>query len=131
MAAQPPSVTDFALVGLGIVLNVGAQVALKFSSGGHALSLADPGALVRTLLSPLALLAIVLYAASVANWVVVLSRMDLGLAYALMALSYILTFLLGMWCFHEPWSWTRLSGVLVIIAGVILLTRPVATPAAP
>lgn len=108
-----------------MALNVGAQVALKLASGGQALSFAEPRALFWTLLTPLALLAMALYAASVANWIVVLSRMDLGLAYPLMALSYILTFLLGLWFFHEPWSWTRLAGVLVIIAGVALLTRPV------
>ncbi|MCK6489453.1 MAG: hypothetical protein L6R48_14200 [Planctomycetes bacterium] len=131
MAAQAPGPIDFALVGLGMVLNVGAQVALKYASGGHPLSIGEPAALLRTLLSPLALLAMALYAASVVNWIVVLSRMDLGLAYPLMALSYILTFVLGMWCFHEPWSWTRLAGVMVIILGIALLTRPVPTPTAP
>lgn len=131
MAAHPPAALDFALVGLGMALNVGAQVALKFAAGGQALSVAEPALLLRTLLSPLAILAMALYAASVVNWIVVLSRMDLGLAYPLMALSYILTFALGIWCFHEPWSWTRLAGVLVIILGIALLTRPVTPAAAP
>lgn len=131
MAAHPPAALDFALVGLGMALNVGAQVALKFAAGGQPLSVAEPALLLRTLLSPLAILAMALYAASVVNWIVVLSRMDLGLAYPLMALSYILTFALGIWCFHEPWSWTRLAGVLVIILGIALLTRPVTPAAAP
>ena len=55
---------------------------------------------------------------------VVLKRMDLGLAYPLMSLGYIATFALGVWCFHEPASFTRILGIAVIIAGVVLLTRP-------
>lgn len=116
---------NYALVALGVVLNVAAQVALKAASGGRQLSLADPQALFLALVGPLGLLAMALYATSVVNWIVVLSRLDFSIAYPLMATSYILTFVLGMKVYHEPFSWVRLAGVLVIVCGVILITRPV------
>lgn len=115
----------FSLILLGMVLNVGAQVALKFAvqqSGSVVYS--DPKSLLALVLNPLVILGLFLYAASVVNWLVVLKRMDLGLAYPLMSLGYIATFALGVWCFHEPVSTTRILGILVIIAGVVLLTRP-------
>lgn len=116
-----------ALVGVGIALNVGAQVALKFAVAGTGnVSWDDPVALLRLMFNPLVILGLFLYAASVVNWLVVLKRLDLGLAYPLMSLGYLLTFAIGVWCFKEPVSSTRLLGIAVIIAGVVLLTRPVA-----
>ncbi len=113
------------LVLLGMALNVGAQVALKFAVGRVGnVSYADPAVLLRLVFDPLVLLGLFLYAASVLNWLVVLKRMDLGLAYPLMSIGYIATFLLGVWLFHEPVSMVRILGILVIIAGVVLLTRP-------
>jgi multidrug transporter EmrE-like cation transporter len=114
------------LVLLGMVLNVGAQVALKFATAQFGqVSYADPAVFLRLLLNPLVILGLALYAASVLNWLVVLKRMDLGLAYPLMSIGYIATFLIGIWCFHEPVSLTRIAGILVIMVGVVLLTRPV------
>ena len=116
-----------ALVGVGMALNVGAQIALKFAVAGTGeVSWGDPLALVRLMFNPLVLLGLFLYAASVVNWLVVLKRLDLGLAYPLMSVGYILTFLIGVWCFKEPVSLTRILGIAVIMVGVVLLTRPVA-----
>jgi multidrug transporter EmrE-like cation transporter len=113
------------LVLLGMALNVAAQVALKYAvQGDAAVTYADPEGLLRLAFNPLVILGVALYAASVVNWLVVLKRLDLGLAYPLMSLGYIATFLLGLWLFNEPYSHTRLLGILVIIAGVVLLTRP-------
>lgn len=118
---------NYLLVALGVVLNVGAQVALKKTGeGGGEIGLSaivqDP---VRWLLNPWFLLGLVLYAVSVINWLIVLTRVDLSIAYALMSTGYILTLLAGVWMFGEPVSQTRIAGVAVIIAGVILITRPV------
>ncbi len=113
------------LVFVGMALNVGAQVALKYAVQGFGtVSYSDPAVFLRLAFNPLVILGLFLYAASVVNWLVVLKRMDLGLAYPLMSLGYIATFLLGAWLFHEPVNLTRILGIAVIIGGVILLTRP-------
>jgi multidrug transporter EmrE-like cation transporter len=121
---------NLGLVLLGVVLNTGAQVALKLTSrGAGELSLASLTAEpMRFLLHPWFLLGLVLYAVSVINWLIVLSRVDLGIAYALMSTAYILTFLAGAWLFGEAVTWTRVFGLMVIILGVILITRPVPMP---
>ena len=115
------------LVLVGVVLNVGAQIALKFAvQHREAVSWADPASLVRLAFDPWVILGLGLYGASVVTWLVVLKRLDLGLAYPLMSVGYILTFLAGVWWFGEAVSTTRILGIAVIIVGVILLTRPVA-----
>ncbi len=124
-----PSMT-YLLVCFGMFLNVAAQVALKLAStpstavanGVVANPLADPWGLAT---NPYFLVGLVLYAVSVINWVVVLSRIDLSVAYPLMSVGYILTLVAGVWLFHEPISHTRIIGVVTIMIGVVLITRPV------
>jgi multidrug transporter EmrE-like cation transporter len=118
---------NYLLVVLGVVLNVGAQMALKMAGkGAGELNLSaiinDP---VRWLLHPWFVLSLVLYAVSVINWLIVLTRVPLSVAYPMSSLGFILTFVAGVWWFGEPWSAIRLVGLVVIIAGVILITRPV------
>jgi multidrug transporter EmrE-like cation transporter len=120
----------YLLVLLGMVLNVGAQVALKFATQGSttlALSdlIAEP---VRFLFNPWFIAGLALYVISVLNWLIVLGRMELSVAYPLMSLGYILTLLIGAWLFHEPVTVVRVVGVLVIILGVVLITRPSGVP---
>ena len=126
----------YLLVLFGMALNVAAQVALKFASAGPTGAeatgaevtgnmfsiLADP---LRLAMNPWFIFGLVLYAVSVINWVVVLGKLDLSVAYPLMSIGYIFTLLLGAWLFKEPVSLTRIAGVLVIIFGVVLITRPV------
>jgi multidrug transporter EmrE-like cation transporter len=126
----------YALVILGMLLNVGAQLALKWA----ALSLAAPATAdarpalsfaaiaadpLRVLLNGWFIVGLVLYAVSVVNWLVVLDRLAFSVAYPLMSIGYILTLALGVMLFREPLSLTRVLGVAVIIAGVVLITRPV------
>jgi len=128
----------YLLVLVGMLLNVGAQLALKWS----ALSLASPtGAAappglsfaaiaadpLRVALNGWFIVGLVLYAVSVVNWLVVLDRLAFSVAYPLMSIGYILTLALGVLLFKEPLSLTRVTGVAVIIVGVILITRPVAS----
>ena len=117
----------YLLVFLGMLLNVAAQVALKFASappadGTAGGPLADPWRLAT---NPFFLFGLVLYAVSVVNWVVVLSRLDLSVAYPLMSVGYILTLIAGVWLFHEPITSARVVGIITIMVGVMLITRPV------
>lgn len=116
----------YLLVLLGMVLNVGAQVALKFATqGSTSLSLSDVIAEpVRFLFNPWFIAGCTLYTVSVLNWLIVLGRMELSIAYPLMSLGYILTLLIGAWLFHEPVTVVKVIGILVIILGVVLITRP-------
>jgi multidrug transporter EmrE-like cation transporter len=123
------------LVALGIVLNVSAQVALKLAAMALVPAATDgkPGVLslatiladpLRVVFQPWFVLGLVLYAVSVVNWLVVLSRMELSVSYPLMSLALILTLVVGVVWFKEPLTPVRVVGVLVIIVGAFLVTRP-------
>ncbi len=116
------------LVALGIVLNVAAQVALKIASAPCAGASLERAAamLPRVFLSPPALVGVGLYGLSVLNWAIVLSRMELSVAYPLMSLGYVLAFAIGWWWFGEPVNAVRVVGAAVIVVGIVLITRPVA-----
>jgi multidrug transporter EmrE-like cation transporter len=115
------------LVSVGIGLNVLAQVALKLSAASLAgLSLRQTAmSLPSVLLHPWFICGVLLYAASVVNWVVVLARMDLSVAYPLMSFGYILALLIAVLYFREPVSAMKVCGVLVILVGIFLITRPI------
>ena len=59
----------------------------------------------------------------VLEWMAVLKRYDLSLAYPLTAISFILSLLAGACIFHEPIPATRWIGVVLIMAGVYFVAR--------
>lgn len=64
-----------------------------------------------------------IYVISVVVWLIVLSRVDVSLAYPMTSIGYIVTAVAGFFLFHENLSLTRIIGILVIMAGVYLITR--------
>ncbi len=122
----PLSMLTYFLVMLGMLLNVGAQIALKQTTKrmelNHGGLFNEPLQLIQ---DPFFILGLLLYAISVLNWIVVLSRLELSVAYPLMSIGYILTLFAGVYWYAEPISVTRVVGILTIITGVILITRPV------
>jgi len=122
---------NLSLVLLGVLLNAFAQIALK--KAVVDLPRMDLAHLLPVLpslfLKPMILLGLALYAASVVNWVVVLSRMEVSVAYPLMSLGYLVTFVLGVWLFNESVSVTKIAGLAVILVGVVLISLPTDKPA--
>lgn len=73
--------------------------------------------------NPYILLGLTCYVASVVSWLVVLSKIDVSVAYPLVSLGYILTAIAGYYFFHEAMSVTRIGGIFVILIGVYLITK--------
>lgn len=63
------------------------------------------------------------YVVSVLVWIVLLSRVEVSLAYPLVSLGYIVTALAAWWLFGEHLSTERVAGIAVILFGVFLITR--------
>ena len=61
--------------------------------------------------------------AGVIEWMYVLKRYDLSLAYPLTAISFILSLVAGAVIFHEVVPPTRWIGVVLIMAGAFLVSR--------
>ena len=70
------------------------------------------------------------YVASMACWYFALHRLALSKAYALLSLSYILVWAAAIWLpgWHEPFSLRGGLGVLLIMAGVLVIFLPQKRP---
>ena len=70
------------------------------------------------------------YVASMACWYFALHRLALSKAYALLSLSYILVWAAAIWLpgWHEPFSLRGGLGVLLIMAGVLVIFLPARRP---
>jgi drug/metabolite transporter (DMT)-like permease len=103
-----------------------AQIILKFGmsspevarmlSGGIRLS----GA-VSVLLHPWVISGLVLYFAAALVWLLVLSKVDVSLAYPFVGLGFLVTMALAWAFLGEAVTTTRIAGTLLIAAGVALL----------
>ncbi|MDH0745002.1 4-amino-4-deoxy-L-arabinose-phosphoundecaprenol flippase subunit ArnE [Pseudomonas sp. GD03842] len=61
--------------------------------------------------------------AGLALWLLVLQRLDVGLAYPMLALNVVLITLIGRYAFDEPVDARHWLGVALILLGVTLLGR--------
>lgn len=101
-----------AMICLGQVLF--KLVGLRLQEGASPTSLRAGGVLVA---------AFALYGLATLLWVYVLRTAPLTRAYPLMALSFVLVPLAGVYLFSEPVRPQYLAGVALILAGVVLTVR--------
>ena len=111
-----------------VMIGAAGQIVLKLGVSNPALAaLLDSGKypefLLRTLLSPLVLAGLFLYAMSTVIWLAVLARSELSFAYPFISIGFVVTTLFGWLVLAESMSPGRLAGVALIIAGVLLVAR--------
>ena len=111
---------------ISILLSAAAQVILKLGMSrlvsSSAVHSTDTGPLVvAALASPIVWLGLATYGASALAWLGVLARLDLSLAYPFVALGFVLTCFFGVLMFHEPLGALKLTGVALVVAGVLLV----------
>ncbi|MFJ3522000.1 4-amino-4-deoxy-L-arabinose-phosphoundecaprenol flippase subunit ArnE [Pseudomonas sp. NPDC090203] len=66
-------------------------------------------------------LAIALLGAGMLLWLLVLQRLEVGIAYPMLALNFVLITLIGRYLFDEVVDRRHWMGVAMILAGVMLL----------
>lgn len=64
-----------------------------------------------------------LYGVSLLLWFFVLSKMELSKAYPMVSLGYIFTLILAYLFLNEPITVAKITGIGIIIIGVIVLTK--------
>lgn len=64
-----------------------------------------------------------LHVSALGLWVLALSKSDLSYAYPFIALGFVLTTLAAAWFLHEPVSMARWGGIVLIVAGVVLVAK--------
>ena len=106
---------------LCVLLSAVAQLAMKTGMTGAGTGSAVGHTYGQALTSGWVWGGLGMYGLSAVLWLWVLSRLDVSLAYPLVSLGFVVTMLAGVLCLGEPWSWQRMGGAALIVAGVLLL----------
>ncbi len=111
----------------GVFLNAAAQLLLKAGTraiGEFAFTLDNLWPIGWKLATePHILGGLTCYVVSVVAWIMVLSRVEVSLAYPMVSFGYIVTAVASWLLFGEALTATRIAGILVIMFGVFLITR--------
>jgi len=115
------------LIMTGVLLNAIAQLALKQGMRQIGYFDFDAGTLVsmswRIGSNGYVMFGLVCYVVSVAVWLLALSRVEVGYAYPMLSVGYIVTAVAAFYLFGEALTMTRVVGIAVIIFGVYLVSR--------
>ena len=76
----------------------------------------------RTFTNWMVILGFVLIFGAAVLWLVVISRVNLSLAYPILALGYVITVVASWLVLSEPLTWQKVAGSVVICAGVALVS---------
>ena len=118
------------LILLSTISGVAGQTALKLgvSKPGVAETATGLFAIVALIFkSPLVLLGLGFYGLGALAWIAVLSRLDLSGAYPVLALNFVFVTLASRFILGETVPPLRWLGILVIIAGILLVARSTST----
>ncbi len=121
------TLATFALILIGVLLNAGAQLLLKagvtplgeLSVGLHNLLPTT----IKVLTQWPILAGMVCYVVSLGVWIVGLSRVEVSIAYPMLSMGYVVNALLAWWLFGEALGPMRWAGLLLILAGVVVIAR--------
>lgn len=113
---------------LSVVLSAGAQIALKVGVSSPQLQAAVaagrlPVFMLEAAQTPWVLAGLLMYVLSAGAWLLVLARADLSFAYPFVSLAFVLTAIYGFWVLNEPMDLARISGIGLIVGGVLLVAR--------
>ncbi len=115
------------LIILGVLLNACAQIALTQGMrviGKFSFSMENIIPIgLKVAVNPFIFAGLCCYVISVVVWLMVLSRVEVSFAYPLLSIGYIVTAFAGYLFFNEHMGLVRWMGIIVICAGVYLITR--------
>lgn len=117
----------FSFIFISVSLSVGAQILLKHGMSSPPIQTAMNSqfshAVVAVLTNVSILTGLFAYVSSVAIWLVVLSKIDVSKAYPFVGLGFIGTMLFAHWFLHEPITLAKVSGTMLVVAGILLISR--------
>lgn len=110
-----------------IVLTALAQVTLKKAMLNAPVAWSGvrevAASVIVLLLNPFLIAGMALYAVSIVLWLAVLSRAEVSAAYPMAAIGFIITAVIAHVTLGEALPVTRMLGIGLICAGVILISR--------
>lgn len=121
------TLTSFALIVTGVLLNACAQLLLKAGAGAIGTleftraNIVPIGIKMITQLPILGGLAC--YAVSVVVWILALSRVQVSIAYPMLSLGYVVNAIAAWYLFGETLNMQRIIAIGIILVGVYVLAR--------
>lgn len=109
---------------ISIVLGACGQIVLKMGTSQAAaagMSLLEQ--LLKYFTNLYILGGLVLYTLSALVWIFAISKIQLSIAYPMVASGYVLVVILSYLVLHEPVSSLRILGLVVIVAGVVIIAN--------
>jgi len=115
----------YILLGVNIILGVVGQFFMKFGVNkiGSLEELGIVKFMTTALFSPFVLVGLGLYGFSAFLWLILLSKLDLSIAYPALSVGYVLVLLISTLFLGEQVSPVRFGGVLLIMAGIVFVFR--------
>ncbi|OLF54251.1 4-amino-4-deoxy-L-arabinose-phosphoundecaprenol flippase subunit ArnE [Pseudomonas chlororaphis] len=96
------------------------QIAQKFAVESWR---GQPSGALDKLRSPWLWLALASLGGGLLVWLLVLQRMEVGIAYPMLSLNFVFITLIARFVFHETIDRRHWLGVALVLAGVVLLSR--------
>lgn len=121
------NLVSFGLIFTGVMLNAAAQILMKAGTNaiGHfefsATNVLPVGWKLATEWHIVT--ALFCYGISVVVWILALSRVPVSIAFPMLSMAYVVNALAAYYLLGEPFSTTKLVGMVVIIVGVIIISR--------
>lgn len=115
------------LIFASVLLSVIAQILLKFGMSSVAVQSAITSGGVNAIFAVITNLFVIFglsaYVSSAAIWLAVLSKIDVSKAYPFVGLGFIGTMMFAHWFLNEPLTVTKVAGTLLVVSGVLLISR--------
>ena len=113
------------LILLAVALGATGQIVMKMGMQiyGKVSATSVWGQLIPILKTPQVAIGFICYAVSAVLWIAVVSNVDLSLAYPMVSAAYVIVFVASWLLLGEQISALRLVGLLIIVAGVVVISR--------
>lgn len=111
----------FAFIFLTVIATVSSQVFFKLAVKNFTLY-EKPLHLMSVLINPMTLAGLIFSVISIVSWLFALNRLSLSVAYPFMSLTFPLVLVVSNIFFGEGISSMRWLGILIIIAGLFILS---------
>ena len=116
----------YIFIGLTILLTVYGQLVLKWQVSQFPNLVSAPFSptnIVTLLLKPWVISGFAAAFAASLCWMVAISKLPLNKAYPFMACNFVLVALLAAWLFREQLDGYKIAGTLIIVVGVVVVSR--------
>jgi multidrug transporter EmrE-like cation transporter len=112
------------LILLSVLLGAAGQVLVKFGAVNLNFNNENFFNIFLSILTNIPVMSgIIVYGISFLIWIKVLSKVELSYAYPMVSLGYVLIIIFSYFIFKENVTITRIFGVVIIIIGVIIVSK--------